>query len=57
MLKDEWPIFFSKHLFHGLVKVILQNFNVFYCVDLTVALNQSTYAVRPNAPPKFFKVG
>jgi len=41
MLKDEGPIFFSKHLFYGLVKVVLQNFDVFYCVDLTVASNQS----------------
>ena len=52
MLKDEWPILFSKDFFYGLVKVVLQNLDVFYCVDLTVALNQSTYAVRPNAPPK-----
>ena len=52
MLKDEGPVFFSKHLFYGLVKVVLQNFDVFYCVDLTVASNQLTYAVRHNAPPK-----
>ena len=52
MLKDEWPFFFSIHFGYELVKVVLQNFDVFSCVDLTVALNQSTYAVMPNAPPK-----
>ena len=46
MLNKEWPIFFSNHLFYGLVKVVLQNFDAFYCVELTVASNQSTYAIR-----------
>ena len=52
MLKDEWPFFFSKHLFYELLKVVLQKFGVFYCVHVIMASNQSTYAVRPNSPPK-----
>ena len=52
MRKDEWDFFFPKHLFYKLAKVVLQNLDVVNCIDLAVASKQSTYAVRPNAPPQ-----
>ena len=55
MLKDELSFFFSKHMFYGLVKVVMQNLDAFYFVDLAVASNQSTYIVRPNAPQKHYR--